>query len=76
MTKIRIDNTGDGTWWLYNSNQSWKDYCGCEISMNRLFLQAIEILQAVLRQNGIRKQKKSWMILIAMTNIQRMYLMK
>lgn len=30
MTKIRIDNTGDGTWWLYNSNQSWKDYCGCE----------------------------------------------
>ena len=47
-----------------------------KISMNRLFLQAIEILQAVLRQNGIRKQKKSWMILIAMTNIQRMYLMK
>lgn len=30
MTEIRIDNTGDGAWWLYNSNQGWKDYCGCE----------------------------------------------
>lgn len=30
MTEIRIDNTGDGTWWLYNGNQGWKDYCGCE----------------------------------------------
>ena len=30
MTEIKIDNTGDGTWWLYNSNQCWKDYCGCE----------------------------------------------
>ena len=30
MTEIRIDNTGDGTWWLYNSNQGWKDYCGCK----------------------------------------------
>ena len=30
MVEIKIDNTGDGTWWLYNSNQSWKDYCGCE----------------------------------------------
>lgn len=30
MVEIKIDNTGDGTWWLYNSNQGWKDYCGCE----------------------------------------------
>lgn len=30
MTEIKIDNTGDGSWWLYNSNQVWKDYCGCE----------------------------------------------
>lgn len=30
MTEIKIDNTGDGTWWLYSSNQCWKDYCGCE----------------------------------------------
>lgn len=30
MTEIKIDNTGDGTWWLYNSNDGWKDYCGCE----------------------------------------------
>lgn len=30
MTEIRIDNTGDGTWWLYNRNQEWKNYCGCE----------------------------------------------
>lgn len=29
MVEIRIDNTGDGTWWLYN-NDSWKEYCGCE----------------------------------------------
>lgn len=30
MTEIKIDNTGDGTLWLYSSNQVWKDYCGCE----------------------------------------------
>ena len=30
MTEIRIDNTGDGTWWLYNDNDVWKDYCGCD----------------------------------------------
>lgn len=30
MVEIKIDNTGDGTWWLYNNNQDWKDYCGCE----------------------------------------------
>lgn len=30
MVEIKIDNTGDGTCWLYNSNQGWKDYCGCE----------------------------------------------
>lgn len=30
MTEIKIDNTGDGTWWLYNGDQYWKDYCGCE----------------------------------------------
>lgn len=29
MVEIRIDNTGDGTWWLYNDNDVWKDYCGC-----------------------------------------------
>ena len=30
MVEIRIDNTGDGTWWLYNDNDVWKDYCGCD----------------------------------------------
>jgi hypothetical protein len=30
MTEIRIDNTGEGTWWLYGKNESWKDYVGCE----------------------------------------------
>lgn len=30
MVEIRIDNTGDGTWWLYNDNNVWKDYCGCD----------------------------------------------
>ena len=30
MTEIRIDNTGDGTFWLYNISQEWKNYCGCE----------------------------------------------
>ena len=30
MVEIKIDNTGDGTWWLYNNNHGWKDYCGCE----------------------------------------------
>lgn len=29
MTEIRIDNTGNGTWWLYNGNSAWKDYV-CE----------------------------------------------
>lgn len=28
-TEIRIDNTGDGTWYLYNGNNAWKDYV-CE----------------------------------------------
>lgn len=26
MTEIRIDNTGNGTWWLYNDNNIWMDY--------------------------------------------------
>lgn len=30
MTKIRIDNTGEGTWWLYSGGDDWKDYVGCE----------------------------------------------
>lgn len=30
MTEIKIDNTGDGIWWLYNGDHYWKDYCGCE----------------------------------------------
>ena len=30
MVEIRINNTGDGLGWLYNNNQGWKDYCGCE----------------------------------------------
>lgn len=29
MIEIRIDNTGDGTWWLYIGD-TWKDYCCCE----------------------------------------------
>lgn len=29
MTEIRIDNTGEGTWWLYDKHEEWKDYvCG------------------------------------------------
>lgn len=30
MIEIKIDNTGDGIWWLYNGDQYWKDYCECE----------------------------------------------
>lgn len=30
MTEIRIDNTGEGTWWLYGGSDNWKDYVGCE----------------------------------------------
>lgn len=30
MTEIRIDNTGNGTWYLYNGSEGWKDYVGCE----------------------------------------------
>lgn len=29
MTEIRIDNTGEGTWWLYGGSENWKDYVGC-----------------------------------------------
>lgn len=25
-TEIRIDNTGEGTWYLYGDNDAWKDY--------------------------------------------------
>ena len=30
MTEIKIDNTGNGTWWLYGKSETWKDYVGCE----------------------------------------------
>ena len=30
MTEIKIDNTGNGTWWLYGKSEIWKDYIGCE----------------------------------------------
>ena len=29
MTEIKIDNTGEGTWWLYGGSECWKDYVGC-----------------------------------------------
>ena len=30
MVEIKIDNTGEGTWWLYGKSDNWKDYIGCE----------------------------------------------
>lgn len=30
MTEIKIDDTGEGTWWLYSNKENWKDYVGCE----------------------------------------------
>lgn len=30
MVEIKIDNTGEGTWWLYGKSENWKDYIGCE----------------------------------------------
>ena len=30
MTEIKINNTGDGTWYLYGRNDEWKNYVGCE----------------------------------------------
>lgn len=31
MVEIRIDNTGEGTWWLYGNSENWKAYvCGEE----------------------------------------------
>ena len=30
MTELRIDNTGEGTCWLYGKSECWKDYIGCE----------------------------------------------
>lgn len=31
MTEIRIDNTGNGIWWLYDRNaEEWKNYVTCE----------------------------------------------
>ena len=30
MVEIKIDNTGEGTWWLYGKSEAWKDYVGCE----------------------------------------------
>lgn len=26
MTEIKIDNTGNGAWWLYGKSETWKDY--------------------------------------------------
>ena len=29
MVEIKIDNTGEGIWWLYGKNEEWKEYvCG------------------------------------------------
>lgn len=30
MVEIRIDNTGNGTLWLYGKDELWKKYVGCE----------------------------------------------
>ena len=30
MVEIKIDNTGEGTWWLYGKIEMWKGYVGCE----------------------------------------------
>lgn len=30
MAVIRIDNTGNGTWYLYDKSDAWKDEVGCE----------------------------------------------
>lgn len=30
MVEIKIDNTGEGTWWLYATSEMWKEYVGCE----------------------------------------------
>lgn len=30
MVTIKIDTTGDGISWLYDSHNDWKDYCECE----------------------------------------------
>ena len=30
MVEIKINNTGEGTWWLYGDSENWKDYVGCE----------------------------------------------
>ena len=30
MVEIKIDNTGEETWWLYGNNEIWKNYVGCE----------------------------------------------
>lgn len=30
MVEIKIDNTGNGTDWLYGKTENWKDYVGCE----------------------------------------------
>ena len=29
MVEIKIDNTGNGTWWLYGKSETWKDCVGC-----------------------------------------------
>ena len=67
MVEIKIDNTGDGTWWLYNSNQGWKDYCGCEnfdeqvvLTGNRDFTVVISFFQFLYDNTDsfFRKEKQ------------------
>lgn len=76
MVEIKIDNTGDGTWWLYNSNQGWKDYCGCENFDEQVVLTGNRDFTGCTEAEWYQNAKRFWTILIVMTNIQRMYLMK
>lgn len=39
MAEIRIDNTGVGTWWLYNRDtEEWKSYVRCECFEDQVVL--------------------------------------
>ena len=58
MVEIRIDNTGDGTWWLYGDTDTWKDYVGCEDFDEQVVLTGNKYLKSYTEASWYQKAKE------------------
>lgn len=57
MAEIRIDNTGNGTWWLYGKNEEWKNYIGCECFDEQVVLLGNRDYKGYTEANWYQKAK-------------------